>query len=154
MKNIVPYPLASVILLTFLAGNPSITFAQINLNKHKVAVSGYDIISYHQSKPMLGSEELNSRKPHLWSSSSLYDSEKHHIFQTLFDKEKSELNIFKNNLSFHKGLAQPLNSSVYLEKEKNIQTVSITTFIKKESGSKLNYLDLKKENPELSTILF
>ena len=57
MKNIVPYPLASVILLTFLAGNPSITFAQINLNQHKVAVSGYDIISYHQSKPMLGRED-------------------------------------------------------------------------------------------------
>ena len=112
------------------------------------------LVKYQWDGLTFKQEELNSRKPHLWLSSSLYDPEKHHIFQTLFDKEKSELNIFKNNLSFHKGLAQPLNSSVYMEKEQNIQTVSITTFIKKESGSKLKYLDLKKENPELSTISF
>ena len=43
-----------LLLLFFVFGKVSVSTAQQNLSKSKVAVSGYDLVSYHNSKPVKG----------------------------------------------------------------------------------------------------
>lgn len=57
-----------------------------------------------------------------------------------------------HTLEFHRKVAQPLNSVNYLEKNKDIQTVSITNFTLKDSVSQIQYIDLIEEKIEIEKI--
>ena len=54
MKSVLISKTTPLLLLLFVFGKVSITNAQQNLSKSKVAVSGYDLVSYHNSKPVKG----------------------------------------------------------------------------------------------------
>ena len=88
------------------------------------------------------SEVLNPKKPYLWCSSSLYSKENEDEFENLFKEKIPRLKKTQRIIEFHKKIAQPLNSDRYKEKNKNIQTVSITHLKVKKSGAKMKYVDL------------
>ena len=54
MKSALISKITPLLLLLFLFGKVSFSNAQQNLSKSKVAVSGYDLISYQSSKPVKG----------------------------------------------------------------------------------------------------
>ena len=58
---------------------------------------------------------------------------------TYFESNPIDWNSLK---TFHLKMAQPLNSKIYLEKNKNIQTVSITSLKKSTAKQELTYIDL------------
>jgi hypothetical protein len=74
------------------------------------------------------------------------------VFQKLFQQTISEIKNLNHTLEFHRKVAQPLNSVNYLEKNKDIQTVSITNFTLKDSVSQIQYIDLIEEKIEIEKI--
>ncbi|MDA9588615.1 NRDE family protein [Flavobacteriaceae bacterium] len=113
-----------------------------------------ELITYHWDGSHFKENKLNAFTPFLWASSSLYTDTKNQTFQGIFNKHLPELYKFDRILNFHKKLVQPLNSSVYSEKNKNIKTVSITGFVNRDAQSEIHYLEFQKEKTKLSTLQF
>ncbi len=91
----------------------------------------------------LREERLENNQAYLWCSSSLYEPEKNEAFQKSFRRELDLIDENNNLLSFHQKVAQPLNSSIYSEKNRDLQTVSITSLTSTAKNYHLDYFDLK-----------
>lgn len=114
--------------------------------------SRIEITSFHWDGIQLKKENLNPTLPYLWCSTSLYQTKENKMFQKLFWQTISEIKNLNHTLEFHRKVAQPLNSVNYLEKNKDIQTVSITNFTLKDSVSQIQYIDLIEEKIEIEKI--
>ena len=114
--------------------------------------SSPELSTYFWNGTDLKKERLANNHAHLWCSSSLYRPEKKEAFQKAFSSEGNAINNKEKVLDFHQKVAQPLNSEVYLEKDKDIKTVSITSLISHAKDQHLSYLDLQSKNPKFDGI--
>lgn len=94
----------------------------------------------------LKSSVINQYQPELWCSNSLYSDAKKNKLKADFMKYINKTDEYSNIIDFHKAMAQPLNSSQYSIKDKNIQTVSITSIIFEGESLDMNYLDILNQN--------
>lgn len=114
--------------------------------------SGKEFTSFHWDGIQLKKQELNPALPYLWCSTSLYQVKESEMFQKLFQQTISEIKNLKQTLEFHRKVAQPRNSVNYLEKNKDIQTVSITNFTLNDNTSQIQYIDLIEEKVQIEKL--
>ncbi|MBT6568477.1 MAG: hypothetical protein HON19_06205 [Flavobacteriales bacterium] len=114
---------------------------QLNYENQKIKITS---IIWNGSK--VKEHLLNPKKPHLWCSTSLYSPQSNDTFQKLFKKTLPDLKSPEKILNFHKDVAQPLNSDRFLRKNKNLQTVSITSLTECSKKCHLTYIDLVQDS--------
>ena len=78
--------------------------------------------------------------------------EKNEGFQKSFRRELDALDENNTLLSFHQKVAQPLNINVNSKKNKDIQTVSITSLTSHAENNHLDYFDLKLKTAEFNRL--
>jgi hypothetical protein len=118
MKNALISKITPLLLFLFLFGKVSVSNAQQNLSKSKLAVSGYDLISYQISKPVKGIVKYNVTYQDAIYYSKDEVNKKVSINPESFRRELDAIDENNTLLSFHPKVAQPINSNVYSEKIK------------------------------------
>ncbi len=89
-------------------------------------------------------KKINEKETHLWCSNTLYNRDyKEHLTKKILC-ETPKLKSTREVIDFHKKMAQPENSNVYLKKDKCLQTLSITCFNETENQEIISYLDIQK----------
>lgn len=84
----------------------------------------------------------NEKKPQLWCSNTLYSNAKKQQLTAAFEQHLLGGYKWEDLIYFHKKIAQPANSSEYLIKNHNIQTVSITSLNALGNSEKIHYSSL------------
>jgi len=110
------------------------------------------LVAFIWDSKNLREERLDNNQAYLWCSSSLYKPERNEAFQKSFKRELDSIHKNNNLLGFHQKVAQPLNSIVYSEKNKDIQTVSITSLTSDAENNHLDYFDLKLKSEEFNRL--
>ena len=89
---------------------------------------------------------IDDSKPHIWCSNTLYTAEKSLDLKTDYKNKSSGFKQWNDLISFHENVAQPLNNKLFLKKDKQLQTISITSLIFQNKTSELYYDNLLDEN--------
>jgi hypothetical protein len=111
------------------------------INKLKVEEIRWDSSSIHYQK-------LDSNKPNIWSSSTLYNAEAKQLRKKWFNNWNKNKDYSANRvMDFHKntGKDDPINGLIMNRKE-IVKTTSITQIVKKDKILQMHYEDLKNEH--------
>ena len=100
------------------------------------------IVEYHWNGKQLFKDKRDENKPQLWCSNTLYSREKKLSLTAKFEQQVLQSDRWKSIIHFHEKIALPLNSSYYKIKDKNIQTVSITSLNSWDKSKKTYYVSL------------
>ena len=85
---------------------------------------------------------IDASKPHIWCSNTLYTAKKALDLKTDYKNKSSGFRKWNDLISFHENVAQPLNNTVFLKKDKALQTISITSLILQNKTIELYYDNL------------
>lgn len=97
---------------------------------------------FHWDGNLIKKTQIDSSKPHVWSSNTLYNEAKRQGLKNDFNLQSTQFKDWNDVIGFHKKIAQPLNNNVFLKKDKGLQTVSITSLTLQDTETELYYNNL------------
>ena len=94
---------------------------------------------------------IDEKKPQLWCSNTLYTAKEKNRFTTKFKGKKTDIKSLEDIVDFHKEIAQPIQNNVFIKKDKNIQTMSITGVQATAKSTFVSYSDLVEKSTRILT---
>lgn len=92
---------------------------------------------------------IDEKKPYLWCSNTLYSAdEKNRLTKKLKDN-LTKVKSIRDIVDFHKKMAQPEGNDVFLKKDKDLQTLSVTSFRAENKKGIISYSDLLKNSTKV-----
>lgn len=100
------------------------------------------IQEYHWDGEKIKFKYMNEKKPHLWCSNTLYSDEVKKRLTKKFKENLIKFKRVKDIINFHKKMAHAKGNNVFLKKDKELQTLSITSFQRTKKNGIISYSDL------------
>lgn len=94
---------------------------------------------------------IDEKKPQLWCSNTLYTAKEKNRFTTKFKGKKTDIKSLEDIVNFHKEIAQPLQNNVFIKKDKDIQTMSITGVQATAKSTFVSYSNLVEKSTRILT---
>jgi uncharacterized protein with NRDE domain len=89
---------------------------------------------------------IDEKGPYLWCSNTLYNTEEKNRLTKKFEGKLTKIKSLRDIVDFHKKMAQPLHNEVFLKKDKDLQTLSVTSFRATRKKGIISYSDLIKNS--------
>lgn len=100
------------------------------------------IEEYHWDGESIKLSHVDDKKPHLWCSNTLYSTEEKNRITKKFKRQLTKIKCLRDIIGFHKKIAQPLCNDVFLKKDRNLQTLSVTSLQSTNKKEVISYSDL------------
>lgn len=100
------------------------------------------IEKYHWDGENIMLNYIDEKKPHLWCSNTLYSDEEKNRLTKKFEKNLMKIKSVKDIINFHRKMAHAAGNDVFLKKDRDLQTLSITSFQTTRKKGIISYSDL------------
>lgn len=100
------------------------------------------IEEYHWDGESIKLSYINEKKPYLWCSNTLYSTEEKDRLTKMFKGNLTKIKSLTDIVDFHKKMAQPLRNDVFLKKDKDLQTLSVTSLRATNKKGIISYSNL------------
>ncbi|MGC6525604.1 MAG: NRDE family protein [Flavobacteriaceae bacterium] len=100
------------------------------------------IEEYHWDGESIKLSYIDEKKPYLWCSNTLYSEDDKNRLTREFKNNLKKIESFRDVVDFHNKMAQPLCNNVFLKKDKDLQTLSITSLKATNKKEIISYSDL------------
>lgn len=84
----------------------------------------------------------DEKKPYLWCSNTLYSTDEKNRLIKKFKGNLTKIKHLRDIVDFHKKMAQPVGNAVFLKKDMDLQTLSVTSFRSENKKGIILYSDL------------
>lgn len=96
---------------------------------------------------------VDEKKSHLWASNTLYSADEKSRLTKRFEKNVEKFISPNDVVDFHNKNAQPLHNPIFLKKDRQLQTLSITSLQVTKKDEIISYTDLLKKSTREIKIL-